>query len=240
MTTDVHHPVFARVYERLSRFMERELHDHRQRLWAGLSGSVVEVGAGNGLNSRHYPSEVDRVVAVEPEDHLRRLAKDRAATVAVDIEVADGVAEDLPLGDGSCDAAVVSLMLCSVSDQQQALAEVRRVLRPGGELRFFEHIAAETAGLARVQRALDATVWPFLAGGCHTSRRTLGAIEAAGFELVDVDRMRIPDGRVALPTSSHVLGVATRRQPETSGLPFVAVADDALRVTAHEDGLDRR
>ena len=211
MTTEVNHPVFARVYERLSRFMERELVDHRQRLLAGLSGSVVEVGAGNGLNFRHYPSEVDQVVAVEPEDHLRRLAQDRAVSAAVDIEVVEGVAEDLPLADGSCDAAVVSLVLCSVSDQRAALAEVRRVLRPGGELRFFEHVAAETTGLARVQQTLDATVWPFLGGGCHTSRRTVGAIEAAGFEFVDVERMRIPDGRVALPTSPHVLGVATRR-----------------------------
>lgn len=211
MVTDVHHPVFARVYEPLSRLMERELSDHRRRLVAGLSGTVVEVGAGNGLNFRHYPSGVDRVVAVEPDAHLRRLAEDRAAAASVDVEVVDGVAEDLPVADGSVDAAVVSLVLCSVHDQAAALAEIARVLRPGGTLRFFEHLAAETAGLARVQQALDASVWPLLAGGCHTARHTVSAIETAGFDLVEVERMRVPDGRVPLPTSPHVIGVATRR-----------------------------
>jgi ubiquinone/menaquinone biosynthesis C-methylase UbiE len=208
MRTDVHHPVFARVYEQLSRLMERELSDHRQRLLTGLSGSVVEVGAGNGLNFRHYPVDVDRVVAVEPEEHLRRLAGERARTASVDVEVIDGIAGNLPLADGSFDAAVVSLVLCSVGDQSEALAEIGRVLRPGGQLRFFEHVAAHTAGLARVQQVLDATIWPFLGGGCHTSRHTLEAIEAAGFEVIEVERMRVPDGRVPLPTSPHVLGVA--------------------------------
>lgn len=211
MVTDVHHPVFARVYEPLSRLMERELSDHRRRLVAGLSGAVVEVGAGNGLNFRHYPAGVDRVVAVEPEAHLRRLAEDRAAAASVDVEVVDGVAEDLPLAEGSFDAAVASLVLCSVHDQGAALAEIARVLRPGGTLRFFEHVAAETAGLVRVQQALDATVWPLLGGGCHTSRHTVSAIETAGFDLVEVEQMRIPDGRVPLPTSPHVIGVAIRR-----------------------------
>lgn len=151
------------------------------------------------------------MVAVEPEDRLRRLAAERTRTAPVDVEVLDSVAEDLPLADGSVDAAVVSLVLCSVGDQSEALTEIRRVLRPGGQLRFLEHVAAEMAGLARVQLALDATVWPFLGGGCHTSRHTLEAIEAAGFEVVEVDRMRVPDGRVPLPTSPHVIGVARRQ-----------------------------
>lgn len=207
----VHHPVFARVYARLSRLMERELGPRRRQLLEGLAGNVVEVGAGNGLNFRHYPAEVGQVLAVEPEAHLRDLARRAASSSTVAIEVVAGVAEELPAADASMDAAVASLMLCSVQDQTAALEEMARVLRPGGTLRFFEHVAADTAGLANVQRGLDATIWPLLAGGCHTARRTLRSIEQAGFEVESLRRLRLPDTRVPLPTSPHVLGVAVRR-----------------------------
>lgn len=211
MAQSVHHPVFARVYARFSRLMEREFGQHRRQLLDGLAGSVVEAGAGNGLNFRHYPATVRRVVAVEPEPHLRELAQRAATTAPVPVEVRGGVASQLPFADASIDAAVVSLVLCSVSEPASALGEIRRVLRPGGELRFFEHVAANTAGLARVQRWLDATIWPAVAGGCHTSRRTLEMIEREGFDVRTVSRLRIPDARVPLPTSPHVLGVAVRR-----------------------------
>ena len=184
--------------------------EHRQRLLEGLSGSVVEVGAGNGLNFAHYPAEVSRVLAVEPERHLRAIAQRNAERAAVPIEVVDGVAVHLPAGDGDFDAAVASLVLCSVPDQQAALAELYRVLRPGGQLRFFEHVRAETPTLARIQRLLDATVWPFFLGGCHASRDTAAAIVTAGFQIDRLDRFRFPDGRVVMPSSPHILGVASR------------------------------
>lgn len=184
--------------------------EHRQRLLAGLSGAVIEVGAGNGLNFAHYPVEVSRVLAVEPERHLRTIAQRNAERAAVRIEVVDGVAEQLPAREGDFDAAVASLVLCSVPDQQLALAELYRVLRPGGQLRFFEHVRAETPTLARIQRLLDATVWPLFLGGCHASRDTAAAIVAAGFQIDRLDRFRFPDGPIAVPSSPHILGVASR------------------------------
>jgi SAM-dependent methyltransferase len=211
----VHHPRFARVYARLSQTMEPGVAEHRTALLAGLSGRVVEVGAGNGLNFAYYPAGVTEVVAVEPEPYLRQLALAAARQVAVPVQVIDGVAERLPDADGSFDAGVASLVLCSVHDQAPALAELHRVIRPGGELRFFEHVRAEGPAHARVQRLAD-LLWPLLAGGCHTSRDTLGAITAAGFRLGGYRRLRIPDSRLPWPSSPHVVGVA-RRPPAGSG-----------------------
>ncbi|MFC7546745.1 methyltransferase domain-containing protein [Plantactinospora sp. GCM10030261] len=210
--TRVSHPIFARMFERVSvRMDEAGVAEHRRRLLAGLSGRVVEVGAGNGRNFPHYPAEVTEVLAVEPERRLRDAAHRAAADVPVPITVVDGVADALPAADGDTDAVVLSLVLCSVPDQAAALAEARRVLRPGGQLRFLEHVRAERpGGLRRTQRALDATIWPLLCGGCHTGRDTVGAIEAAGFLVVALDRYRFPETRIPVPAAPHALGTAVK------------------------------
>jgi ubiquinone/menaquinone biosynthesis C-methylase UbiE len=206
--TKVSHPIFARFYAWASPRMERAgFGERRDQLLDGLAGRVIEVGAGNGMNFAHYPPEVTRVVAVEPEPRLRALAE--AAEAAVSIEVVGGTADRLPADDATFDAAVASLVLCSVPDVPAALAEIRRVLRPGAQLRFFEHVRADTPGLARVQRILDATVWPTFGGGCHPDRDTRAAIEAAGFTIDEIDQLRIPETRIPAPTSPHILGVAT-------------------------------
>ncbi|WP_030686204.1 class I SAM-dependent methyltransferase [Streptomyces globisporus] len=208
----VRHPLFARFYARFSESADTRggLGALRTELLDGLSGRVVEIGAGNGLNFAHYPAGVTEVVAVEPEPHLRRLAGEAARRAAVPVTVLPGTAEALPGPDGSFDAAVASLVLCTVRDVPGVLAELRRVLRPGGELRFFEHGAADTPGLARVQRGLDRTVWPLLFGGCHTSRAPLAAIEAAGFDLVSYRSFDVPEQGPRLPSSPCVLGTARR------------------------------
>jgi SAM-dependent methyltransferase len=205
------HPIFARFYARLSAEMEKAgVGDHRHRLLAGLSGSVLEIGAGNGLNFRHYPLAVTRVVAIEPEPHLRALAAISADRADVPITVADGTAERLPAGDGEYDAVVATLMLCSVNDPLVALREMHRALRTGGELRFMEHVVAQSAGARRVQRLADATCWPVCFGGCHASRDTVAVIEAAGFSIRELVRYRLPDTRVPWPTAPHARGVAVR------------------------------
>ena len=214
------HPIFARVYARISPAMDAQgAAEHRRTLLAGLAGRVLEVGAGNGLNFAHYPPAVTEVLAVEPEPYLRGLAHLAADQAPAPVRVVDGTADVLPTPDASMDAAVASLVLCSVPDQARALAELYRVLRPGGELRFFEHVQADTAGLARVQRLAD-LVWPTLVGGCHTSRDTLAAITAAGFQLTSVQRFRFPEGRLPQPAAPHVLGVAhCATSPQAKGGP---------------------
>jgi ubiquinone/menaquinone biosynthesis C-methylase UbiE len=205
----VHHPIFARVFDRLSRKAGPEQAEHRKELLADLSGRVIEVGAGNGINFPHYPPEVTELVAVEPEAYLRDRAREAAEAVPVEVTVVDGLAEALPAEDESFDAAVTSLVLCSVADQARALAEIRRVLRPGGELRFYEHVLADEPKVARLQNRVD-RVWPFLGGGCHPNRDTPAAVTAAGFDLQSCRRFRFRPGPLMAPVEPHVLGVARR------------------------------
>jgi ubiquinone/menaquinone biosynthesis C-methylase UbiE len=201
------HPIFARLYPHMARAMDRGgMADHRQTLLAGLTGEVIEIGAGSGANFAHYPAGVTRVLAIEPEPRLREVARRVAHDAPVPVEVVDGLAERLPVGDGSVDAVVCALVLCSIAELDAAFREIRRVLRVAGEFRFLEHVRAETPGMVRIQRFMDATFWPRIAGGCHTGRDTAAAIERAGYTIERLDRFRFPDLRT--PTSSHILGVA--------------------------------
>ncbi|WP_214370779.1 class I SAM-dependent methyltransferase [Pseudonocardia sp. H11422] len=205
--------VFSRFYARISERMEAEgMAALRRELLAELAGEVAEVGAGNGLNFVHYPSAVARVVAVEPEPYLRGLATRAAGVAPVPVAVRAGTADRLPLPDRSVDAAVLCLVMCSLDDRAAALAELARVLRPGGTLRFLEHTIADSPGLRAVQRIADVTVWPLLAGGCHTATDPVGLISAAGFEITTCRRLRFPANRMTQPSSPHVLGSA--RAPE--------------------------
>jgi len=220
----VRHPIFARAWDRLCGLMERELAVQRQELLAGLTGRVLEIGAGNGNNFEHYPATVDEVIALEPEPYLRGKAHEAATRAPVRVTVREGVAEALPVGDESFDAAIASRVLCTVRDQERALAELRRVVRPGAELRFLEHVRSPHARTAWLQERLDGSgIWPWLGGGCHCARDTLGAVTAAGFGVQRVRasahrRRRAPskpgleahgagrDHRISIPRSSRSSG----------------------------------
>jgi ubiquinone/menaquinone biosynthesis C-methylase UbiE len=204
------HPVFARVYEKVAEIGEcRGGAEHRQRMLAGMSGRVIEVGAGSGANFAHYPTTVSEVVAVEPEPYLRERAQRAGAQAPVSVSVVDGGADLLPGEEGSFDAGVAALVLCTVPDQQRALAELFRVIRPGGELRFYEHVVAERKWEARYQRFADATFWPHVAGGCHLARDTRTGIEQAGFQIETCERFPFSPAPF-IPPDPHILGIARR------------------------------
>ncbi|MBK9474821.1 MAG: class I SAM-dependent methyltransferase [Tetrasphaera sp.] len=188
MSERVQHPLFARFYSAYVRpSLERFGADAmRAELFAPLTGTVVDVGCGPGDSFRAYPAAVTRVIGVEPEDYLRGLADKEATRAPVPVELVAADAEHLPCADGSVDAVVYSLVLCSVPDQEAALAEARRVLRPGGQVRFLEHVQAAPGLLRSLQRGLDATVWPHFGGGCHLARDTVQTFSDNGFEVSEL------------------------------------------------------
>jgi ubiquinone/menaquinone biosynthesis C-methylase UbiE len=171
---------------------------------------VIEPGAGDGRTFEHYPPEVVRVLAVEPDPTARAAAVERASTTPVPIELVDGVAESLPAEDGSFDAAVLTGVLCTVTDPAASLSEVHRVLRPGGELRFWEHVRSPHVAFRLVQGALDALFWTRALGGCETTRDTEAAIRAAGFQIEELERGFHSSSWLTITSAPYVLGSARR------------------------------
>ena len=204
----VNNPLFARLFDRFAAKDKGRGEDRlRRELVARLSGRAIEVGPGNGINFEHYPATVEELVAVEPEPYLRRQAERTARTAPIPVRVVDGTADAIALDAGTVDAVVVAGVLCSVPDQGAALAEFRRVLRPGGELRFYEHVRSRRPSFARYQDAV-AVVWPRLMGGCEPNRDTLAAIERAGFRIERCRGFGFPPDARAYPVMPRILGVA--------------------------------
>jgi SAM-dependent methyltransferase len=175
------HWVFAAAYDPMTRSLERRVFgERRARLLAGLSGQVLDVGAGTGANLP-YLREASRVVAAEPDAAMRRRLAARVAQAAVPVELSSDPAEQLRYPDASFDAVVFTLVLCSVTSPDRALAEARRVLRISGRLIILEHVRG-TGALARWQDRLT-PLWSRLNAGCHLGRDTAAAVERAGFTI---------------------------------------------------------
>ena len=207
----VRRPVFANMlYPRFREAAQEHGEDrYRQQLLDGLTGRVLELGCGDGAHFRLYPEAVTELVAVEPEENLLKRANEVAAEARCPVRVLPGFAEALPAGDGEFDAAVAALVLCSVDDQQKALAELMRVIRPGGELRFFEHVRSEASLHAAAQFAVQ-PLWSWLGGGCHPTRETEQAIRDAGFEIERIERFDFAPGFLEKLGGPHILGIARR------------------------------
>ena len=167
----------------------------RARLLGDLTGKVLEIGAGTGLNLEHYPETVTRLVLAEPDIHMRKRLERHVETHSRrcgQISVMDAGAEYLPFPDRVFDAVVSTLVLCSVEDPPSAVSEIRRVLKPGGKLFFIEHVAAEQPSRRAVWQWRIEPIWRRVAGNCHVTRDTASVIEDGGLEIEHIDDVRLP------------------------------------------------
>ncbi len=174
----------------------------RDRLLRALGGTVLEIGAGDGVKLTCYPAEVDEIVLVEPDPFLRATARIASAACATPSRILDGDPARLPVPDASYDAVVCSLILCCTPQLETTLAEVRRVLRRGGELRFYEHQRSDLPAVALAQSVVT-PLWSRVSGGCHLSRDIVTAIRRAGFIVERLDRFTFCH-------VTHTIGAARR------------------------------
>jgi ubiquinone/menaquinone biosynthesis C-methylase UbiE len=183
--------LFASIYDRMLAGAERAgLAERRATLLASATGRVLEIGAGTGLNLRHYPAGVD-LVLTEPEEPMARRLEHRLEEEGRAANVVRAPAESLPFETDSFDTVVCTLVLCTVSDPRRALAEIERVLRPGGHLLFLEHVRSEDPRIARWQDRLHG-IWLRVGHGCHCNRPTPALIEASPLRVEDLQKDEIP------------------------------------------------
>lgn len=186
------HPWFAATYDWLLSVPEQILLGQIRRHIAGeATGQVLEIGVGTGANFRYYRSATEPIAAIEPDPYMLEQAAQEAARLGCGVEFCRCPAERLPFADRCFDTIVITLVLCTVVDQAAAFAEMKRVLKPGGTLRFLEHVRSTRAWGARVQDLLTPT-WCWLGAGCHLNRRTAENMQTAGFEIVDMRRRYLP------------------------------------------------
>lgn len=200
--------IFAAGYDRMSAGVEvAGLGAHREALLAGAAGRVLEIGAGTGRNLEYYGDAVESLTVSEPEPAMTRRLVRRIGEQPRRVELVRAPAEELPFEDGSFDVVVSTLVLCTVEDQAKALAEIRRVLEPGGELLFIEHVRSDRPKLARWQNRLNG-VNRLVAQGCNCNRDTVEAIRAAGFTIEKLDRDELK--KVPPTVRPLVIGAARR------------------------------
>jgi SAM-dependent methyltransferase len=184
--------LFAAAYDRgLKATEEAGLGQMRAELLAGAGGRTIELGAGTGINLDLYPDAVEELVLVEPDPHMAKRLRERLSQSSRQATIVEAPAERLPFESASFETAVSTLVLCTVPDPVAAIAELERVLKPGGRLLFIEHVRSEDAALAGWQDRLEKP-WRFLGDGCHCNRNTLATLGASRLKVGTVEHDRLP------------------------------------------------
>ncbi len=200
---------FAALYDPVMHPLEDgRLGRQRTALLAEATGHVLDLGSGTGANLAHLPSGVERVTATEPEPAMASRLRQRAATAAMTVEVIEAPGEALPVASGSVDVVVATLVLCTVFDPEQTVAEIHRVLGPGGRLLLLEHVAARPGTARRRLQGAIAPAWRVVARGCHLARDTRAILSAGGFDVSEVEDWELAGGGPAAPA---ITGVARPR-----------------------------
>lgn len=203
------HKWFAAIYDRMMVPAERKFGPIREELLADVSGEVLEIGAGTGLNFQYYRNGA-HVTATEPDPYMLERARKRAAESPVSIELHQAAAEDLPFPDATFDYVIDTLVLCTVEDPRRALAEIKRVLKPGGELRLYEHVRYENP-IGAISQDIVAPVWSWFGAGCHPNRDTGRLLQEAGFHVVSSRiRKELPPVPPMVFTRPNLQAVAQR------------------------------
>ncbi len=203
------HKWFASIYDSMTARAERTFMKRiREEIVGGARGRVLEVGAGTGANFPYYRDHAEEVIATEPDHFMLERARRRAEEVVRPIDLRQASAEELPFDDGSFDTVVSTLVMCSVTDPLRALSEVRRVLKPTGEFRLYEHVRYDHAFGAFWQDIIT-PVWRWVGAGCHPNRDTAGFVREAGFEF---ERIELTKPHPPIPpfvfVRPHIKGVA--------------------------------
>ena len=200
--------LFAWLMAHATAKYEAEMSDRKRELFSDLHGNVLEIGPGTGPNLRYYPSDI-HWTGIEPNSHMYPYLQQEAERLGLDIDIKSGTAERLDAEDNSIDAVVSTLVLCSVENLSTVLQEVLRVLKPGGQFFFLEHVAApQRTGLRQIQNWIK-PLWTVLGDGCHPNRETWVALENAGFERVDYQHFRADVPAIVSP---QIIGMAIKKK----------------------------
>lgn len=192
MISRLYDKLFASLYDKFFAAAERDgMAARRKELLSNARGRVLEIGAGTGLNVDSYPETLDRLVLTEPSEPMAKRMLDKVAESPLDPEVVIATAEELPFDDASFDTIVSTLVLCTVPDPAAALAEIQRLLAPGGQLLLLEHVRSESADSAKWQDRLE-TPWRLYGNGCYCNRDTISMVESAGFSWDELEHGTIP------------------------------------------------
>jgi len=205
------HRWFAALFDRIMAPAERSfMKEARRHAAGGATGRVLEIGCGTGANFPYYSDAATEIVATEPDPFMLERAKPKAVKATRPLTIEQAAAEDLPFEDASFDTVVDTINMCTISDLAKGLVEMKRVLRPGGELRFYEHVRYEHS-LGGLAQDLITPVWSWFGAGCHPNRDVAKSIRDAGFDIVHIERHSpVPPLPPMCFTRPHIMGVAVR------------------------------